>query len=89
MTTDTHETKQYGEFHNPDVQVTNWREIAARGLTPNHLVKPAIVEIYGQCGPLKRYEHFDRITTVSILSQVTGALFTADVPHLHLLLVHD
>lgn len=86
--------KKFGEFHNPDVQVTNQREIAARGLTPNHLYKnPVTVEVRGHKGTLYRFEHWSSVTQISIwhsvLSASTQTLFTIDVPHLETIIIHD
>jgi CTP synthase (UTP-ammonia lyase) len=87
--TNTIDEKQHGEFHNPNVQITNRREIAARGLTPNHLHKVTWVEVGGIIGKLHSFEHFDATSVIAIWRDGTGPLVTVDVPHLQPIFVDD
>lgn len=63
------------------------RQIAARGLTPNHRGKP--ISVLGrEATTLVGYEHFEHITVVTIKGYF-GELMDVDLEHLEEVTVYD
>lgn len=53
-----------GTVWNDNVQIGKWREIAARGITPNH--RYGRIRIGDIEGELWDYEHFDKTTVLTV-----------------------